>query len=93
MRECLSIVFNFLLSSPSFDHEDSDSEHERFQKFLSQKFECLSGLSHGAGIRKFLEIRHVVRVRGVNFATGLALRAMFKINMAGRDGFISNGSV
>ena len=29
----------------------------------------------------------------MNFATGLALRAMFKINMACRDGFVSNGSV
>ena len=93
MRESLSIVFNFLLSSPSFDHEDSDSEHERFQKILSQKFELAQGLSHGAKIRKFIKIRHVVRVWGLNFATGLALRAMFKINMACRDGFVSNGSV
>ena len=29
----------------------------------------------------------------MNFATGLALRAMFKINMACRDGFVSNGCV
>ena len=29
----------------------------------------------------------------MNFALGLALRAMFKINMACRDGFVSNGSV
>ena len=58
----LSVVFNFLLSSPRFDHEDSDSEHERFQKILSQKFECRSGLAHGAKFRKFHKIRYVVRV-------------------------------
>ena len=29
VRECLSVVWLFLLSSPSFDHEDSDSELER----------------------------------------------------------------
>ena len=34
-----------------------------------------------------------MRVGGLNFAPGLALRAMFKINMACRDGFVSNGSV
>ena len=79
VRECLLIVFNFLLSNSSFDHEDSDSEHERFQKILSQKFELDSGLPHGAKIRKFPKFRHVVRVWGVNFATGPALRAMFKI--------------
>ena len=59
MRECLSIVFNFLLSSPSFDYEDSDSENERFHKILSQKIELAPGLSHGAKIRKFINIRHV----------------------------------
>ena len=78
MRECLSIVFNFLLSSPSFDHEDSDSEHERFQKILSEKIELASGSSHGAKIRKFLEFHQVVRVWNRNFTLGLALRAMFK---------------
>ena len=29
----------------------------------------------------------------MNFAMGLALRAMFKINMVCRNGFVSNGSV
>ena len=91
VRECLSVVWLFLLSSPSFDHEDSDSEHGRFQKILSEKIELASGLSHGAKIRKFPKIRHVVRVWDYNFAWGLALRAMFK--MACRDGFVSNGSV
>ena len=35
----LSVVFNFLLSSPSFDHVDSDSELESFQKIRDEKFE------------------------------------------------------
>ena len=60
VRECLSIVLVFLLSSPSFDYEGSDSEHESFQKILSQKFELAPGLSHGAKIRKFIKIRHMV---------------------------------
>ena len=72
MRESLSVVWLFLLSSPSFDHEDSDSEHERFQKILSQKIELASGLSHGAEIRKFVEILHMVMVWDHNFAWGLA---------------------
>ena len=87
------IVLNFLLSSPRFDHEDSDSEHERFQKIPSQNFERAQGVSHGEKIRKNIEILHVVMVWDHNFAWGLALRAMFNINMACRDGFVSNGSV
>ena len=42
---------------------------------------------------KNIEILHVVMVWDHNFAWGLALRAMFKINIACRDGFVSNGSV
>ena len=60
--ECLPIVLIFLLSSPSFDHEESDSEHESSQKILSQKFEWDPGSAHGAKIRNFIKIRHVVRV-------------------------------
>ena len=35
--------------------------------------------------KKIMKILHVVAVWGQNFGTGPALRAMFKINMAGRD--------
>ena len=79
MRECLSIVFNFLLSSPRFDHEDSDSEHERSQKIRGEKFKLRQGFAHGAKIRKFIKILHVMIVWDHNFAWGLALRAMFNL--------------
>ena len=46
----------------------------RGSRKFCQKFEPGQGFSHGAKIRKFLKIRHVVRVRGVNIAAGLALR-------------------
>ena len=46
----LSIVLNFLLSSPSFDHEDSDSELESFQKIRGTKFEQARALAHEAKI-------------------------------------------
>ena len=51
----LSIVCDFLLSSPSFDHEDSDSEFERFQKIRGKNFERAQALSHGAKIFKIHE--------------------------------------
>ena len=85
MRECLSVVWLLLLSSTSFDHENSDFEHERFQKIQCQKFELASGLSHGAKIQKNIEIIRVMMVWDHNFAWGLALRAMFEINMASKN--------
>ena len=83
---CANVCQSFSISfcpAPGFDHEDSDSEHERFQKILSQKFEWREGLSHGAKIGKFREILHLVMVWDHDFAWGFALRAMFKINMVG----------
>ena len=50
----LSIVLNFLLSSPSFDHEDSDSELESFQEVRGVKFECRSRLAPEAKNLKIL---------------------------------------
>ena len=38
---------NFLLSSPSLDHVDSDGEAESFQKIHCQKFECAQGQPSG----------------------------------------------
>ena len=75
---CLKIVFNFLLSGPSLNHEDSDSERESFQKIHGEKFKRAQGSTHGAKIKKNMKILHVVRVWNPNFATGPALRAMFK---------------
>ena len=55
MLTCLSSVRLFLLSSPSFDHEDSDSEHESFQKIHCEKFELASGLGDEVKILKIHE--------------------------------------
>ena len=52
----LSVVLNFLLSSPTFWYEDSDSELESFQKICGEKFERGSGLAHEAKILKIHEI-------------------------------------
>ena len=71
VRECLSVVWLFFLSSPNFDHADSDSEHERFWKILSQKFEWASGLTHVTKIQKLIKIFDVVTVWCLNFATDL----------------------
>jgi hypothetical protein len=92
VRKCLPIVLVFLLSSPSFDHEDSDSEHERFQKILSQQFGCRSGLAHGAKIQKH---QNSLRGEGLwpEFRHGSCAARNVQINMACRDGFVSNGSV
>ena len=83
--EYLLIVFNFLLSSPRFDHEDSDSEWESFQKIYGETFWLAQIFSHGAKTPKTMKILHEVTVWDQKLATGPALRAMFKINMAGRD--------
>ena len=39
----LSVVFNFLLSSLRFLYEDSNFEHESFQKIRGEKFEWDQG--------------------------------------------------
>ena len=51
--EILSVVFNFLSSSLRFLYEDSDFEHESFQKILGKKFERGSGLTCGDEISDF----------------------------------------
>ena len=51
----LSVVFNFRLSSPSFDHEDSDSERESFRKTRGEKFEPGQALANEAKILKIHE--------------------------------------
>ena len=58
---CRSFWISFL-SSSSLKHEDLDFEHERFWKIMCKNIERLQGLSHGAQIRKSLEIPHVVVV-------------------------------
>ena len=81
----LSIVCDFLLCSPSFEHEDSDSEHESFQKIRGEKFERPQALSHEAKILKIHENVDLVTSGTRKMRWGLALRAMFKNDMAGRD--------
>ena len=49
----LSVVFNFLLSSGRFLYEDSDFEHESFQKIRGKKFEWRSCLPCGDEIADF----------------------------------------
>ena len=44
--EILSVVCDFLLSSPTVLYEDSDSERESFQKIRGEKFERHSGRNH-----------------------------------------------
>ena len=44
--EIRPVIFNFLLSSTTVLYEDSDSEHESFQKISGKKFEWRSGLGH-----------------------------------------------
>ena len=51
----LSIVCDSLLSSPSFDHEDLDSELESFRKIRGEKFERTQALGHEAKILKIHE--------------------------------------
>ena len=51
--EILSVVFNFLPSSTTVFYEDSDSEHESFQKISGKKFERISGLLMVMKILKF----------------------------------------
>ena len=53
--EILSFIFNFLLSSTTVLYEDSDSEHESFQKISGKKSERSSGLTHGDENRDFYE--------------------------------------
>ena len=54
--------FNFLLSSTTVLYEDSDFEHESFQKICGEKFEQLSDLAHEA---KILKIHENVEFRDV----------------------------
>ena len=51
--EILSVVFNFLLFSPSFLYEDSDFQHESLQKIRGKKFELGQGRPCGADISDF----------------------------------------
>ena len=53
--EFLSVVFNFLLSSPTKIYEDSDSESESFQKISSEKFERRQGQPRGDENHEFYE--------------------------------------
>ena len=56
----LSVVCDFVLSSLSFDYEDSDSEAESFQKIRGERFELISGLAHEAKILKILKFHEIV---------------------------------
>ena len=51
--EILSVVFNFLLSSTTVLYEDSDFEHESFQKISGKKFERGPGLRFSVKILNF----------------------------------------
>ena len=53
LLEILSVVFNFLLSSPTVLCEDSDFQSESFQKICGEKFELPPGLTHGDEISEF----------------------------------------
>ena len=55
MLEIMSFVFNFLLSSGRFEYEDSDFEHESFQKICGEKFELAQSLTHGDEISDFMK--------------------------------------
>ena len=51
--EILSVVFNFLPSSLRFLYEDSDFQHESFQKIRGKKFERRQGRPCGGAISDF----------------------------------------
>ena len=55
VRKILSIVFNFLPSSPSLDYEDSDSVNESFWKISGEKFKLAQGQRHGDETLEFCE--------------------------------------
>ena len=59
----LLIVCDFLLSSPTVGHVDSDSEHESFWGIPAEKFERRSGLAHEATILEIID-----KLEGVNLA-------------------------
>ena len=98
--EILSVVFNFLLSSTTVLHVDSDSEHESFQKISGKKFERRQGSTHGDENSWILwKIMILVKFHGeqiepvkliswgfqtLKFTGVLALRAMFKISASRR---------
>ena len=100
MLEILSVVFNFLPSSTTVFYEDSDSEHESFQKISGKKFERPLGLTHGDENSWILwKITILVKSREeqiepvkliswgfqtLKFTGVLALRAMFKISASPR---------
>ena len=95
VHKILSVVFNFLPSSPSLDCEDSDSERESVWKKSGEKFKRAQGQPHGDEIWDFYEKSwFLVKIPwGLNLARkliswglrtlkihlGPALRAMFKI--------------